>query len=63
MELGPRALGSRSILALPNSQKIKDDLNLKLKKRVWYQPFCPSILEEDARDMFEDFSAGPRTGI
>ena len=58
MELGPRALGSRSILALPNSQKIKDDLNLKLKKRVWYQPFCPSILEEDAREMFEDFSHG-----
>ena len=58
MEYGPRALGARSILALPNSLKIKDDLNLKLKKRVWYQPFCPSILEEDARDMLEDFAAG-----
>ena len=55
MELGPRALGSRSILALPNSQKIKDDLNLKLKKRVWYQPFCPSILEEDAREHVRGF--------
>lgn len=58
MELGPRALGGRSILALPNSLKIKEDLNLKLKKRVWYQPFCPSMLEEDARQVLEDFSAG-----
>jgi carbamoyltransferase len=58
MEYGPRALGARSILALPNSPKIRDDLNLKLKKRVWYQPFCPSILEEDAREMLEDFAQG-----
>jgi carbamoyltransferase len=48
MEMGPRALGNRSILARPDQQDIKDRLNLVLKKRVWYQPFCPSILEEDA---------------
>ncbi|MEO5355787.1 MAG: hypothetical protein H7844_00630 [Nitrospirae bacterium YQR-1] len=47
MEYGPRALGKRSILALPNSEEIKNRLNLKLKMRVWYQPFCPSILKED----------------
>lgn len=58
MELGPRALGGRSILALPGSLRIKDDLNLKLKKRVWYQPFCPSMLEEDARELLEDFGKG-----
>jgi carbamoyltransferase len=58
MEYGPRALGARSILALPNSVKIRDDLNLKLKKRVWYQPFCPSMLEEDAQEMLEDFLEG-----
>jgi carbamoyltransferase len=55
MEYGPRALGNRSILALPNSLKIRDVLNLRLKMRVWYQPFCPSLLEEDARKYLEDF--------
>ena len=48
MEIGPRALGNRSILARPDDSRIKDRLNMLLKKRVWYQPFCPSILAEDA---------------
>jgi len=48
MEIGPRALGGRSILARPDDRQIKDRLNLLLKKRVWYQPFCPSMLLEDA---------------
>ena len=48
MEIGPRALGNRSILARPDRKEIKDRLNLVLKKRVWYQPFCPSILIGDA---------------
>ena len=55
MELGPRALGARSILARPDSVDIKDILNLRLKKRVWYQPFCPSMLEEDAKEILEDY--------
>jgi len=59
MELGPRALGSRSILARPDSDAIKDILNLQLKKRVWYQPFCPSMLAEDAREIFEDYDGNP----
>ena len=53
MEIGPRALGNRSILARPDKKEIKDRLNLVLKKRVWYQPFCPSILSEDAQDLLE----------
>ncbi|CAN2040553.1 carbamoyltransferase [Candidatus Magnetomoraceae bacterium gMMP-15] len=53
MEIGPRALGNRSILARPDSKQIKDKLNLVLKKRVWYQPFCPSILMEDADSLLE----------
>jgi carbamoyltransferase len=57
MEYGPRALGARSILALPGSLRIKDALNLKLKRRVWYQPFCPSVLESEARDLFEDLGS------
>ncbi|MDY6987884.1 MAG: carbamoyltransferase C-terminal domain-containing protein [Thermodesulfobacteriota bacterium] len=55
MELGPRALGARSILALPDSEAVKNELNLRLKKRVWYQPFCPSMLEDDAEGILEDY--------
>ena len=54
MEYGPRSLGARSILALPNSIEIKDALNLSLKRRVWYQPFCPSMLESDAKKVLEN---------
>ena len=52
-EIGPRSLGHRSILARPDDDKIKDRLNLLLKKRVWYQPFCPSMLSEDAPALLE----------
>jgi carbamoyltransferase len=53
MEFGPRALGNRSILARPDDTAVRDRLNLALKKRVWYQPFCPSILAEDAAALLE----------
>ena len=59
MEYGPRALGSRSILARPDSVAIKDALNLKLKRRVWYQPFCPTMLAEDAAEMLADYDSVP----
>ena len=49
MEIGPRSLGHRSILARSDDKSTKDRLNLLLKKRVWYQPFCPSMLAEDAQ--------------
>ena len=53
MEYGPRALGARSILTRPDRPEIRDRLNLRLKRRVWYQPFCPSILDEDAGRLLE----------
>ncbi len=59
MEFGPRALGNRSILASAVDEKVKDDLNLKIKKRVWYQPFCPSLLEGEAKKLFEDYDGQP----
>lgn len=55
MEFGPRALGNRSILASSSSLEPKNDLNLKIKKRVWYQPFCPSVLEEECKQIFQDY--------
>lgn len=59
MEYGPRALGHRSVLARPDRADIRDRLNLALKRRVWYQPFCPSLLESEARRMLSDWT-GPR---
>jgi carbamoyltransferase len=59
MEYGPRALGHRSILARPDRVEIRDRLNLVLKQRVWYQPFCPSMLESDARRVLSDYEGPP----
>jgi carbamoyltransferase len=59
MEFGPRALGNRSILAPADSEDIKDFLNLMVKKREWFQPFCPSLLEEDANKVLEDYDKIP----
>ena len=58
MEYGPRALGHRSVLARPDRPDLRDRLNLALKRRVWYQPFCPSMLESDARRVLADWT-GP----
>jgi carbamoyltransferase len=60
MEYGPRALGNRSILARPDSQKVKDMLNISVKKREWYQPFAPSILEGEAERLFEEVKCRDR---
>jgi len=59
MEYGPRALGSRSILAQAHSEEIKNELNLIQKKRVWYQPFCPTMLLDDAKEILEDLKGTP----
>jgi carbamoyltransferase len=53
MEYGPRALGNRSILASAYSLDVKNTLNVNLKRRDWFQPFCPSILQEDAPALLE----------
>ena len=58
MEYGPRALGHRSVLARPDRTSLRDRLNLALKRRVWYQPFCPSMLESEAPRLLEDWD-GP----
>jgi carbamoyltransferase len=53
MEFGPRALGSRSILADPRSEQHRATLNLKVKFRESFRPFAPSVLAESASDFFE----------
>ena len=52
MEFGPRALGSRSILGDPRSDKMQKNLNLKVKYRESFRPFAPSILREDLSEWF-----------
>ncbi len=46
LEIGPRALGNRSILANPSNPAMKDLVNMKVKHREPWRPFAPSILEE-----------------
>ena len=53
MEFGPRALGNRSIIASPIFGDMIDRINLNIKKRPKYQPFCPSCLEEERERLFE----------
>jgi len=53
MEMGPRALGNRSILADPRNPAMKEILNSKVKHREGFRPFAPSVLLESAREYFE----------
>ncbi|WP_440690256.1 carbamoyltransferase family protein [Candidatus Pelagibacter sp. HIMB1782] len=53
MEFGPRALGARSILGDPRSDKMQKNLNLKVKYRESFRPFAPSILREDLSKWFD----------
>ncbi|MGK4580724.1 carbamoyltransferase family protein [Kitasatospora sp. HPMI-4] len=53
MEFGPRALGSRSILADPRDPGMQSELNLRTKFRESFRPFAPAVLAEDAKDYFE----------
>jgi len=53
MEFGPRALGSRSILADPRSDKMQKNLNLKVKYRESFRPFAPSVLRDDLPAWFD----------
>lgn len=53
MEFGPRALGSRSILANPCDPNMQKNLNLKIKYRESFRPFAPVVLEEDVNEWFD----------
>ncbi len=53
MEVGPRALGHRSILADPRQATMKDHLNARVKHREGFRPFAPAALEERAAEYFE----------
>ena len=59
MEFGPRALGNRSILGDPRSEKMQKNLNLKVKYRESFRPFAPSVLKEDVSNWFEMNTESP----
>ena len=52
-EFGPRALGNRSILADPRPAANRERINSMIKRREDFRPLAPSVLEEEAHDVFE----------
>lgn len=59
MEMGPRALGHRSILADPRRTESRDRVNRHVKNREEWRPFAPSILEKHAGDYLVDHASAP----
>jgi len=58
-EVGPRALGNRSILADPRRAEMRDVVNHRVKRREWFRPFAPAILHERGPDYFVDYRPNP----
>ena len=59
MEFGPRALGGRSIIGDPRSQKMQSIMNLKIKYRESFRPFAPAVKYEKVSDWFEIDAPSP----
>jgi carbamoyltransferase len=59
MEFGPRALGSRSILADPRDPEMNSKVNSAVKFREWWRPFAPSFKKEAAGDYLESVRDSP----
>lgn len=57
-EIGPRALGNRSLLADPRFMAVKDRLN-RIKRRQWWRPVAPAILDDEGHRYFEDYRFSP----
>jgi carbamoyltransferase len=60
MEFGPRALGNRSVLALASRKENRNEINIIIKRRPYYQPFASTILEEDARKLLDPYPRGTK---
>lgn len=57
-EIGPRALGNRSLIGDPRTIKTKELLN-SIKKRQWWRPVAPIVLDEKAQNWFEEYIYSP----
>ena len=60
-ELGPRALGNRTILANPQIAGMNDKVNVEVKHREVWRPFAPSVTAEDAQKYFEGMEKSPES--
>jgi carbamoyltransferase len=60
-ELGPRALGQRSIICDPRRADAKEILNRRVKKREAFRPFAPAVLLEEAENWFEFGNTTPES--
>jgi carbamoyltransferase len=60
MEYGPRALGNRSVLANASVANNRNEINIIIKKRPYFQPFASSILEEDAESLLDPYPRANR---
>jgi carbamoyltransferase len=58
-EIGPRALGNRSIIASPINSWMTGHINSDIKHREWYRPFAPAVLFEHQGDVFESSVYSP----
>jgi carbamoyltransferase len=52
-EFGPRALGHRSIIGDPRTERTKERLDSEIKLREGYRPYAPSVMQEYAREWFD----------
>lgn len=59
MEFGPRALGNRSILGNPSMPGIAEKINLQIKYRERWRPFCPSMLDSVAPEILQTTHPAP----
>ena len=59
MEFGPRALGSRSIIADPRDQFMQKKINMKIKYREGFRPFAPIVLEDYVKKFFDIETISP----
>ena len=55
-EFGQRSLGNRSILADPRNKYSKNILNYKIKRRDWFMPFAPAVLDKKFKNFFDSKS-------
>ena len=58
-EIGPRALGNRSIIASPITKWMIGHINSDIKGREWYRPFAPAVLFEHQSEIFESSVYSP----
>lgn len=53
-EVGPRALGHRSIICLANDRKLSQKVSMDIKHREWYRPLAPMMCESAAKEVLEE---------